>query len=185
MIRARLPAAAAAATIGSLALAGCGSLATPPKGIDPVRPYRIPQKVEPISPQEIAATPPASPQRTVLRWFRALQVRDFRTAQSLFAPDARPTIAELRSARRAAVPLFLAASFDRVVDVDRDGAYAIAFARLVRNLRAPNGQDDRYTLPQGFRLRLVGGRWLIADDLWLAQLEAAKQLGTQLGAPTR
>jgi len=157
-----------------VALAGCGSLATPPKGLDPERPYRIPQNTAPISLREIADSPPGSPQRALLRWFRALQVGDLQTAQSLFAPDARPSIAGLRLSRRAAEPLFREASFDRVLDVDRDGPYATAFALLVRDLRAPNGQDDRYTLPQGFPLRRVAGHWLIADDLWLAQFRAAR-----------
>lgn len=165
--------AALLAVIAAGAVAGCGDLSTPPKGTDPTRPYRLPERPAPISLSEIAQVPANTPRGALLRWFRALQVGDLAAARRLYAPDVRPSLRHLRASRRAAGGLLTQASFDRVLDVTREGTTATVFTLLVRNMRAPNGQDDRYTLPQGFALRRVGGRWLIADDFWLDQFRGA------------
>lgn len=165
--------AAVVVAVAAGALAGCGELSTPPKGSDPTRPYRLPEPTRPISPAEVARVPANTPRGALLRWFRALQVGDLPAARALYAPDVRPSLRDLRVSRLAARELLSEASFDRVLDVTSDGSTATVFTLLVRNMRAPNGQDDRYTLPQGFALRRVGGRWLIADDFWLDQLRRA------------
>lgn len=155
----------------AVAAVGCGELPTPPKGTDPTRPYRLAMRPEAIPLATVRDAAAGSPERALLTWFRAIQLGRLQTALSLYDPAVRPTLRELRRQRNAAEALLGQASFDRVVNVAGSGDTATVFALLVRRLRAPNGQTDHYTLPQGFAMRRAGDRWVLADNLFLSELE--------------
>ncbi len=139
-----------------LGLAGCG-------GSDRTDGGASAEPAVTVAVSQIGAEPAGTPQRTVLHWWRDVQLNDPEHARGLYlAPPALPSLA----GQFNFVAGELAGSVE-VVAVERRGERAVV---RVRWEPAP-GQERRATL----RLGEDGGGWKLLDARFLDQLVADKQ----------
>ena len=153
-----------ACAVGALVTSGCGDGELAPKRGLPANTVLVTQK-------DIAKYPPASPQRTLMSWWRAMQYTDGRGYLALLATP-------LRNARQA------------------DRAYRVQLPFIARqvddafpHITQVSIEDDAatvYTVAQAFSLVRENGFWRIADDLFveagvLEQLRAMAQADAKAG----
>jgi hypothetical protein len=152
-------------------VAGCGSLGGLPGRVD--APHVVTAK-------EIDSYPKDSPVRTVLSWWRALQFSSPELARRYYAPDVRPTRAQMALFLKLGPNILnLRAAVD-VQGVERHGDRATVLALLTRSLRHPNGRTDRIRTPASFDLVEQQGEWLLADNQYLdGILDAVKRFAKE------
>jgi hypothetical protein len=179
VIRAMLSGLAAATVL--VALAGCSSeTAVAPAPVNNTKTLAV------VTPQEIARTPPGSPQRTVLTWWRLTQNLVVRDAVRLFTPAARRELA------RARYPLYAVQWLGPWLQSGRARVTGVEFPRrghaivsLKTTFYEPVANDLVKHIDGVAALALDHRRegWLISDPSWI--LRTAYNIRAAQSATTR
>ena len=149
--------------IAAAALSGCGQLGAGYKGMQPVRPNLQDQR-------QVARYPDASPQRTVLEWFRALQTNDTARAFAFYAAAARVTPNLIAFERAAGSRYFAQAQLPRIISVWTGSTRATVFTLVDFRWSAPDRRGYVFERPQEFTLQLSRGQWQLADNYFLGSV---------------
>jgi hypothetical protein len=149
----------AAITAGLIAL-GCGSLQSDEVGRRVDGPWLL-------SRATVERQPPASPQRTVFEWWRALQFDDAPLASSFYskAVEMSPVRMERQLAIGAAGLGLL--SRPRVVEVEQRARQAKVFVLLESRVGQPNGRIDVKQTARAFDLRREENQWKLTNNSYL------------------
>jgi len=152
-----------------LAIPAVGLLAGCRRGT--VAPNSIPVNENLVTNDDIRAAPPGSPQRTLLKWWRAVQYEDLTGYLKLLSPSLRQ---QRTSDRRAQSDIqFARGTFipakPKILASDINGNSATVYARIY--VRQPVGVSRTYTTsyPQAFAFVRRNGSWGLADDLYIEQ----------------
>lgn len=145
-------------------LAGCGAGGT-------LRPHTIPVNENLVTKGDIRAAAPHSPQRSLLRWWRAVQYDDVAGYLELLSPSLRQ---QRRTDGRARLDLQLAQGAfipakPEIVSSNINGSRAIVYTRI--NVRQAVGASKSYTtsFPQAFTFVRENDSWGLADDQYIEQ----------------
>lgn len=170
-----------ACAVGALVTSGCGDGELAPKRGLPANTVLVTQK-------DIAKYPPASPQRTLMSWWRAMQYTDGRGYLALLATPLR-NARQADRAYRVQLP-FIARqvddAFPHITQVSIEDDAATVYTEL--EFRQLVGANEYATtrVAQAFSLVRENGFWRIADDLFveagvLEQLRAMAQADAKAG----
>ena len=144
------------------AIAGCGSLGQLPGRVE---------QPDVVTRQDIARYPEDSPVRTVLRWWRALQFKSADLAARYYSPDVGMTPKALEGHLALPPDVLNTTAHLRVVDVEKSERGATVLIFLTNVFRHPNGRTDKTRAPNSFHLVRRDGRWLLADNRYIARIE--------------
>jgi hypothetical protein len=162
---ARLRSALMAAVLLAIALAvgGCGSLGALPGRVE---------QPQVVTTQEINRYPQDSPVRGLLEWWRALQFDSPTLAARYYSPRVGITEKDLGRYLKLGPGLLNLKAGLRVVDVERHGSHSTVLIWLTQVLRHPNGRKDVVRSPVSFNLVKQDGRWLLADNRYIARINS-------------
>ncbi len=166
-MRKRVPAPILLLAFAALVMAGCGKNEDPvTTGAAPARSpetKRKPDRSQPrasltVTKAQIAAASPGTAERTVLEWWRDVQINDPEHARDLYIEP--PTLPNLAGQFNFVAGL-LKGSIE-VVSATQEGNRAVAEVRWTR----PGGAERDVTL----RLEEVDGEWALLDTRFLDEM---------------
>jgi hypothetical protein len=173
-----------ACAAAALVAGGCGEGELAPKRGLPANTVLVTQK-------DIAKYPPASPQRTLMSWWRAMQYTDGRGYLALLAKPLR-TARQKDRLYRLQLPIIARQvddAFPHITRVSIEDDRATVYTEL--EFRQLVGASDYATtrVAQAFSMVRENGAWRIADDLFveagtLDQLRAMAQADAKAGVRT-
>jgi hypothetical protein len=144
-------------------LAGCGG--------GTVKPQSIPPNENLVTNDDIRAAAPDSPQRALLRWWRAVQYEDRLGYLQMLSPKLRRQ--RLKDGRARYDLLLARGAFipakPKVMSTDINGNRAKLYTRIY--IRQVVGANRTYktSVPQVFSFVRTNGSWQLADDLYIEQ----------------
>jgi hypothetical protein len=144
-------------------LAGCGGGTVPP--------HSIPVNENLVTNGDIRATPPGSPQRSPLQWWRAVQYEDLTGYLKLLSPSLRRQ--RTRDGRAQSDIVFARGTFipakPKILNSDINGDSAAVYTRIY--VRQPVGASRTYStsFPQAFTFVRKNKSWRLANDLYIEQ----------------
>ncbi|HVF77398.1 MAG TPA: hypothetical protein VNA28_03795 [Solirubrobacteraceae bacterium] len=157
---------AVALSASCVSLAACGKDSPAPVA----RQQTFESALRLVTERDIRATPPGSPQRAVIRWWRALQFRDTTTVSELFSTQARRTIGPLLSEITFLdLGPSLQTSLPRFDDLAVRGNTALVYMRILRNEVLSPKIIRRSTEHLGLSLVKERGFWRIDDPTYFLQ----------------
>jgi hypothetical protein len=143
----------------ALAVVGCGSLGALPGRVE--QPHVL-------TTQEVDRYPRDSPARALLEWWRALQFDSPALASRYYEPRVGVTPKQLERYLKLGPALLKLHAALRVVQVQTQGRHSTVLIWLTQTLRHPNGRKDVVRTPVSFDLEKQNGRWLLADNRYMA-----------------
>ena len=109
---------------------------------------------------DIARTPTGSPGRSLLKWFRAVQLREVKAVRSLTAP---PSVSHVSTSHldRAVNRIGTGLAHPDLISTRVVGNQATVRVRLLTYL--PNGRRPISDLPAIFALTRLNGAWVVSN----------------------
>jgi hypothetical protein len=144
-------------------LAGCGG--------GTVRPQSVPANENLVTKDDILAVAPDSPQRSLLRWWRAVQYEDRSGHLQLLSPKLRRQ--RIKDGRGRYDVLLAWGAFvpakPKIVSTEIRGNRATVFTQVyIRQLVGANRTYET-SFPQAFTFVRTNGSWYLADDTFIEQ----------------
>jgi hypothetical protein len=167
----RMPVVLASVLVLAALAAGCGSSGG---GTTAGRPNITSMHDLRVTRQELAAAGKASPSAALLRWWRALQLKDIAAARAAYARSVNLGRGDGRRlslrAEIGALSFYLRRSRPEIVDVtEMDGKARVSTVIDAAVFKSPTAVKLIKQTPVSFQLRREAGTWKLANDDYLKQ----------------
>lgn len=154
--------------LSSAGCAGDGEEALPRAARTATQPAQLPEN-KLVSERDVARHPGGSPERTVLRWWRAMQYGDPATAAELYRAAAGITARDVQD-DLSQVAGFFRRTYPRIQETSRAGSRAIVYLVAETASEDKRGKPVQVTRPVALPLVRSSGQWRLANALFVEQL---------------